>query len=76
MVWIKIKREEYRNTFGDLNDTTGLLRKAIERDWIIDISNHIVTIVQLRAPGLTWMRMPLFTWAQFVTSFLLVLAFN
>ena len=43
-----IKREEYRNTFGDLNDTTGLLRKAIERDWIIDISNHIVTIVQFR----------------------------
>ena len=37
--------------------------------------NIIVTIVQLRAPGLTWMRLPLFTWAQFVTSFLLVLAF-
>jgi cytochrome c oxidase subunit 1 len=37
--------------------------------------NIIVTIVQLRAPGLTWMRLPLFTWTQFVTSFLLVLAF-
>ena len=37
--------------------------------------NIIVTIVQLRAPGLTWMRLPLFVWAQFVTSFLLVLAF-
>ena len=37
--------------------------------------NIIVTIVQLRAPGLTWMRLPIFTWAQFVTSFLLVLAF-
>ena len=37
--------------------------------------NIIVTIVQLRAPGLTWMRLPIFVWAQFVTSFLLVLAF-
>ena len=37
--------------------------------------NIIVTIVQLRAEGLTWMRLPFFVWAQFVTSFLLVLAF-
>ena len=37
--------------------------------------NIIVTIVQLRAPGLTWMRLPFFVWSQLVTSFLLVLAF-
>jgi cytochrome c oxidase subunit 1 len=37
--------------------------------------NIIVTIVQLRAPGLTWMRLPFFIWSQLVTSFLLVLAF-
>jgi cytochrome c oxidase subunit 1 len=37
--------------------------------------NFIVTIVQLRAPGLTYMRLPFFVWAQFVTSFLLLLAF-
>ena len=37
--------------------------------------NIIVTIFQLRAPGLTWMRLPFFIWAQLVTSFLLVLAF-
>jgi cytochrome c oxidase subunit 1 len=37
--------------------------------------NFIVTIIQLRAPGLTWMRLPFFVWAQFVTSFLLLLAF-
>lgn len=37
--------------------------------------NIIVTIIQLRAPGLTWMRLPFFVWAQLVTSFLLVLAF-
>ena len=37
--------------------------------------NIIVTIVQLRAPGLSWFRLPFFVWAQFVTAFLLVLAF-
>lgn len=37
--------------------------------------NIIVTIVQLRAPGLDWMRLPFFIWAQFITAFLLLLAF-
>ena len=37
--------------------------------------NIITTIVQLRAPGMTWFRMPFLVWAQFVTAFLLLLAF-
>src|SRR5207237_2923108 len=37
--------------------------------------NFITTITQLRAKGLTWMRLPFFVWAQFVTAFLLLLAF-
>ena len=37
--------------------------------------NFIVTAVQLRAPGLSWFRLPFFVWAQLVTSFLLLLAF-
>jgi len=37
--------------------------------------NIIVTIVQLRAPGLTWYKLPFFIWTQLITSFLLVLAF-
>jgi cytochrome c oxidase subunit 1 len=37
--------------------------------------NFIVTIVQLRAKGLSYMRLPFFVWAQFVTAFLLLLAF-
>ena len=37
--------------------------------------NFIVTIVQLRAKGLSWMRLPFFVWAQLVTAFLLLLAF-
>ncbi len=37
--------------------------------------NFIATIIQLRAPGMTWMRLPFFVWAEFVTGFLLLLAF-
>ncbi len=37
--------------------------------------NFIVTIIQLRAKGLSFFRLPFFVWAQFVTSFLLLLAF-
>lgn len=37
--------------------------------------NFIVTIFQLRAPGLTFMRLPFFVWTQLVASFLLLLAF-
>jgi cytochrome c oxidase subunit 1 len=37
--------------------------------------NFITTIIQLRTNGLTFMRLPFFVWAQFVTAFLLLLAF-
>jgi cytochrome c oxidase subunit 1 len=36
--------------------------------------NFITTIIQLRAPGMRLMRMPLFTWMAFITSFLIVTA--
>ena len=37
--------------------------------------NFIVTAIQLRAPGLSFMWLPFFVWAQLVTAFLLLLAF-
>ena len=37
--------------------------------------NFIVTTIQLRAPGLSFMRLPFFVWTQLVTAFLLLLAF-
>jgi cytochrome c oxidase subunit 1 len=36
--------------------------------------NFIVTIHRMRAPGLTWFRMPLFLWSTYATSLILVLA--
>ena len=37
--------------------------------------NFIVTIIQLRAPGMGFMQFPIFVWTQLVTAFLLLLAF-
>jgi cytochrome c oxidase subunit 1 len=36
--------------------------------------NFIVTIHTLRLPGLRWMKLPLFVWAMYATSIILVLA--
>lgn len=35
--------------------------------------NFIVTIHKMRAPGLTWSRLPLFIWAQYATSLIMIL---
>ena len=37
--------------------------------------NFLATIINMRAPGMTWLRLPFFVWAQFITAFLLLLAF-
>ena len=37
--------------------------------------NFIVTIVNMRAPGMKFMRLPVFVWMTLVTSFLIIFAF-
>ena len=41
---------------------------------ILGAVNYITTIIQLRAPGMTWFRLPLSIWSLFVTSWLVLLA--
>jgi cytochrome o ubiquinol oxidase subunit I len=52
--------------------------------WAIQISglgtlltgiNFMVTILKMRAPGMTFMRMPIFVWTTLVTCILIILAF-
>jgi cytochrome c oxidase subunit I len=35
--------------------------------------NFMVTIHRMRAPGLTWFRLPLFVWAHYATSIIMIL---
>jgi len=35
--------------------------------------NFIVTIHRMRAPGMTWFRLPLFVWAHYATSIIMIL---
>lgn len=35
--------------------------------------NIIVTVHKMRAPGMTWFRMPLFVWAHYATSLIMIL---
>lgn len=42
---------------------------------IMGAVNFLATIVNMRAPGMTFLRMPLFTWTTFVTSVLILFAF-
>ena len=73
--------------FGYVPLTTRQFSAGINIDfWVIGLQilgisslaaafNFITTIINLRAPGMTLMRMPMFTWMAFVVQFLLVLAF-
>ena len=56
-------------------DSTALFVFAIHIMGISSIMgaiNVIVTIVNMRAPGMTWMKLPLFVWTWLITAFLLI----
>jgi cytochrome c oxidase subunit 1 len=36
--------------------------------------NYITTVINMRAPGMTWFRLPLTTWSLFITAILVLLA--
>jgi len=37
--------------------------------------NYITTVINMRAPGMTWLRLPLVIWSLFIVAILLLLAF-
>lgn len=43
---------------------------------LVGAINFLATIINMRAPGLSFMRLPLFTWSTFVTSALVLFAFT
>jgi len=53
--------------------TTGIAAFIIRFSSILTGLNFIVTIHKMRAPGLTWFRLPLFVWAHYATSIIMVL---
>jgi len=71
---------------GYANITSSTWTPGLSVDfWLIGLSilgvasiaggvNFVTTIIQLRAPGMKLMRMPMFTWMTLVTSFLLITA--
>ncbi len=73
--------------FGYANLTTRQFSPGPEIDfWMLSLQilgassimaavNFIATILNMRAPGMTLMRMPLFVWMTLVVQFLIVLAF-
>jgi len=42
---------------------------------VMSALNFFVTIVNMRAPGMTFMRMPMFIWSLLITVILILLAF-
>src|SRR5690606_7934865 len=67
----------YSNAFkGDMSTDLWVLGlQVLGVSSIIGSLNFIVTIINMRAPGMTMMRLPVFTWMTLVTAFLIVLSF-
>jgi cytochrome c oxidase subunit 1 len=60
------------NTFGNVFFNMGVQWAGASS--IATALNFLVTIITMRAPGMTFWRMPLLVWANFTTSLLVVLA--
>ena len=62
----------YQQTAGDRPLALGDLHRGFSS--ILTGLNFIVTIHRMRAPGMTWFRLPLFIWSLYATSIIMVLA--
>ena len=65
----------YSSIYSNTNVTTTLLAGFVTGfSSILTGLNFIVTVHKMRAPGLTWFRLPLFIWSTYATSLVIVLA--
>jgi cytochrome c oxidase subunit 1 len=53
--------------------STGVAAFIIGFSSILTGLNFIVTIHKMRAPGMTWFRLPLFVWSHYATSIIMIL---
>ncbi|MGI8963649.1 MAG: cbb3-type cytochrome c oxidase subunit I, partial [Thermomicrobiales bacterium] len=71
--------------YAPLTDTTWSPTRSVDF-WLLGLQilgvssmagafNFIVTILNMRAPGVTLMRMPIFSWTTLIVSILIVMAF-
>jgi cytochrome c oxidase subunit 1 len=64
----------YSTVYSNTNvNATGLAAFIAGFSSIFTGLNFIVTIHRMRAPGLTWFRLPLFVWAHYATSIIMIL---
>ncbi len=73
--------------FGYANLTERYFSPTLALDWwvvgllisgtstILSAVNFLTTIITMRAPGMSYMRIPMFMWAMMITSILILLAF-
>lgn len=71
--YLPLANTEYSTTHGVDFYTLGLQIAGIGT--LLGGINFLVTIINMRAPGMSFMRMPMFTWASFITSALILFAF-
>jgi len=71
--YMPLASNTYSNTHGVDFYSIGLQIAGIGT--LLGGINFLVTIINMRAPGMTFMRMPMFTWAVFITSALILFAF-
>lgn len=65
----------YSSTYSNSNVALTILGAFIAGfSSILTGLNFIVTVHKMRAPGMTWFRLPLFVWSMYATSLVIVLA--
>ncbi|MBC7924107.1 MAG: cytochrome c oxidase subunit I [Bryobacteraceae bacterium] len=60
------------STTNVITAATGILISGFSS--ILTGLNFVVTVHTMRAPGMTWFRLPLFVWSHYATSIILMLA--